>query len=70
MKTKGNPVARSPLLRKGGPHQRAVSGERDRARQALRRQVDDCLDRPLRSGRRSGSGSGSGSGSTASSQAR
>jgi hypothetical protein len=68
MKTKGNPVARSPLLRKGGPHQRAVSGERDRARQALRRQVDDCLDRPLRSGRRSGSGSGSGS--TASSRAR
>jgi hypothetical protein len=44
MKPKGNPIARSPLLRKGGPHQRAVSGERARARQALRRQVDACLD--------------------------
>lgn len=31
----GNPVARSPLLRKGGAHQRARSGERQRQRADL-----------------------------------
>jgi hypothetical protein len=31
----GNPVARSPLLRKGGAHQRTRSGERQRQRADL-----------------------------------
>gem|GEM_PF-5744798 len=47
MKSKGNPVARSPLLRKGGPHQRPISGERARARAELRRQIDNCVDQSM-----------------------
>jgi len=58
MKTKGNPVARSPLLRKGGPHQRAISGERARARLALRRQLDQCLGSGVGQHGKTGDGSG------------
>jgi hypothetical protein len=36
----GNPVARSPLLRKGGVHQRSRSGERRLQRQALVEEVE------------------------------
>lgn len=36
----GNPVARSPLLRKGGAHQRERSGERQQSQQ----QLDSLLD--------------------------
>jgi hypothetical protein len=35
-----NPVARSPLLRKGGPHQISRSGERRNQRQALEAELD------------------------------
>ena len=36
-----NPVARSPLLRKGGPHQISRSGERQSRRQALEAELDN-----------------------------
>lgn len=39
-----NPVARSPLLRKGGPHQRSRSGERQQTHQALEAELDEWLD--------------------------
>jgi len=39
-----NPVARSPLLRKGGPHQRSRSGERRQLRQALDAELDAWFD--------------------------
>jgi hypothetical protein len=39
-----NPVARSPLLRKGGPHQRSRSGERHQMHQALEAELDEWLD--------------------------
>lgn len=35
-----NPVARSPLLRKGGPHQQNRSGVRHHLRQALEAELD------------------------------
>ena len=35
-----NPVARSPLLRKGGAHRKTGSGERMRSKQALREEVE------------------------------
>lgn len=38
-----NPVARSPLLRKGGPHQRGRSGERRQLHQALEAELDEWL---------------------------
>lgn len=39
-----NPVARSPLLRKGGPHQRSRSGERHEMHQGIRAELEDWLD--------------------------
>lgn len=36
-----NPVARSPLLRKGGPHQRSRSGARRQLHQALEAELDE-----------------------------
>jgi len=39
--TRRNPVAASPLLRKGGVHQRPRSGERRLARQRLDQAVDE-----------------------------
>ncbi len=36
-----NPVARSPLLRKGGAHQETKTSQRRNARQALEGQLDD-----------------------------
>jgi len=36
---RSNPVARSPLLRKGGVHQQARSGRRFKDKQALRRET-------------------------------
>ena len=36
-----NPVARSPLLRKGGAHRKSRSAERMKSRQALREDADD-----------------------------
>lgn len=36
-----NPVARSPLLRKGGPHLVSRSGERQNQRQALEAELDN-----------------------------
>ena len=39
-----NPVARSPLLRKGGPHQRSRSGERRQLQQALDAELDAWFD--------------------------
>lgn len=35
-----NPVARSPLLRKGGAHGKSRSGERMKTRNALRRELE------------------------------
>jgi hypothetical protein len=39
-----NPVARSPLLGKGGPHERSPSAKRQRAKRELARAIED-LDR-------------------------
>ncbi len=39
-----NPVARSPLLGKGGPHERSASGRRQQAKRELARALKD-LDR-------------------------
>ena len=36
-----NPVARSPLLRKGGAHQETKTNQRRNARQALEGQLED-----------------------------
>lgn len=38
-----NPVAQSPLLRKGGPHQRCKSGERQLAQKDLRQAVERAV---------------------------
>ena len=38
-KRRANPVAHSPLLRKGGVHQQARSGQRFKAKQTLKRQL-------------------------------
>lgn len=38
-----NPVARSPLLKKGGVHQRARSGERQQHRKALQKAIEAAL---------------------------
>ena len=35
-----NPVARSPLLRKGGAHAKSRSGERMKTKNALRRELE------------------------------
>lgn len=37
-----NPVARSPLLRKGGPHVKSKSGQRFQARIATYKAYDAC----------------------------
>ncbi len=39
-----NPVARSPLLRKGGPHTRSKTGQRVRTRLSTRYAIDDWYD--------------------------
>ena len=39
-----NPVANSPLLRKGGVHQRPRSGQRQLDRQVLNDALDEWLD--------------------------
>ena len=36
-----NPVARSPLLGKGGPHERTASAKRQQAIRELRRAIDE-----------------------------
>lgn len=36
-----NPVARSPLLGKGGVHERSTSGKRQQAKRALARALED-----------------------------
>ena len=36
-----NPIARSPLLRKGGAHKKSKSGERMKSRDELRKEVDE-----------------------------
>jgi hypothetical protein len=36
-----NPVARSPLLGKGGPHERSASAKRQQAIRELRRALDE-----------------------------
>lgn len=43
-RTVGNPVARSPLMRKGGVHERSASGQRVRARLSTRAALEDWLD--------------------------
>lgn len=40
----GNPVAKSPLLRKGGAHQRTRSGERQRQRADLETALEQWLE--------------------------
>ena len=50
----GNPIARNPLLRKGGAHQRGRSGERQIYGGILRSAVDEWFrDYAERSGNRS-----------------
>lgn len=39
-----NPVARSPLLGKGGPHERPASGKRQQGKREVERALED-LDR-------------------------
>ncbi len=39
-----NPVAQSPLLRKGGPHEKSKTGRRVRARLSTNSAVDEWLD--------------------------
>jgi hypothetical protein len=39
-----NPIARSPLLRKGGAHQETKTKQRRNARQALESQLEDWRD--------------------------
>jgi hypothetical protein len=39
-----NPVARSPLLGKGGPHEKSPSARRQRAKAALARELRDDRD--------------------------
>jgi hypothetical protein len=39
-----NPVARSPLLGKGGPHDRSPSSKRQRAKRDLARSLKDIDD--------------------------
>ncbi len=46
----GNPVARSPLLRKGGVHQRGRSGERQQAQHLLGDLLDEWHEELHRSG--------------------
>ena len=41
-----NPVARSPLLRKGGVHRKSRSAERMQSRRNLKDEVEDTMDRP------------------------
>lgn len=38
-----NPVARSPLLKKGGVHQRSRSGERQQHRKTLKKAIETAL---------------------------
>ena len=40
-----NPVARSPLLRKGGVHRKTRSAERMKSRRNLKDEVEDTMDR-------------------------
>jgi hypothetical protein len=42
-RTIGNPVARSPLLRKGGPHERSASGQRARQRLSTGDAIEEWL---------------------------
>jgi len=39
--TPRNPVARSPLLRRGGVHEKSKTAKRQQSRQALNTQLDD-----------------------------
>lgn len=39
-----NPVARSPLLKKGGSHEKSRKSKRQAARARLRRERDETLD--------------------------
>lgn len=39
-----NPVARSPLLRKGGPHQKSKTGNRVKARISINSIVDEWIE--------------------------
>lgn len=39
-----NPVAQSPLLRKGGPHVKSKTGERVRAKLSANSAIDDWLE--------------------------
>jgi hypothetical protein len=39
-----NPVAQSPLLRKGGPHVKSKSGQRTRSRLSTNSAMDEWLD--------------------------
>jgi hypothetical protein len=43
-RAKGNPVARSPLLRKGGEHERAASGKRQRAKLSTYDALEEWLE--------------------------
>lgn len=39
-----NPVAQSPLLRKGGVHEKSATAKRQQTREYLNRQLDDWQD--------------------------
>lgn len=45
-----NPVARSPLLRKGGAHERSKSSERMKSRKELRKEVDQQSEEEAQKG--------------------
>jgi hypothetical protein len=43
-RTGGNPVARSPLMRKGGPHERSSSVQRQQSRLALYDELEEWFE--------------------------
>ncbi|MDQ2697143.1 MAG: hypothetical protein M3Z21_17535 [Pseudomonadota bacterium] len=44
MKKPRNPVARAPILRKGGAHQKSPSAQRAKVREAIRRALKEKPD--------------------------
>ena len=44
MPTRRNPIARSPLLRKGGAHTSTASGQRQRRQQQVQDEIHEWMD--------------------------
>lgn len=48
MHKRRNPLVTAPILRKGGPHSRSKTGERQQVKQQLRKEVANTSDRGQR----------------------